>query len=1230
MQLVKESIMNGTITILQNIIDNFSTENLIQLFRSKTRTFREINEAVSPFGGEKEGANDIFSNGLLLGEIKLDNDDELVIYTFQTNKELTERSGKKAQYDLAKKILKQNQHYAAGFFIFYDDNNNFRLSLIYDIPQPNGKREWSNFKRFTYYVSKDQTNKTFIYRIDTADFSTLEKIKEAFSVEKVTKEFYTEIANWYFWALKNVKFPKDAEAEKNGRNIALIRFITRIIFIWFMKQKNLIKNNLFDKNEIKKILKTLSDKENTYYKAILQNLFFATLNTPISERKFRRDKEFQGKNKDYMNHNYYRYHNLFNNPDDMLSIFKDIPFLNGGLFECLDKRKDDPSNDKGEEIRIDGFSDKETNQTIFPNFLFFSDEKEVDLNKDYGTAQKKYKTRGLLNILHSYNFTIDENTPTDEEIALDPELLGRVFENLLASYNPETASTARKSTGSYYTPREIVNYMVDESLIAYLKNKMIEGAKSFIQLGTDQSDMFGNSVRKGQLKIEEELLPSRWIDKEAELETELRKLISYSEEDITFTEKEIDILINAINTSKILDPAVGSGAFPMGVLHKLVLILSKLDPHNTKWKQQQITAIESNVTDPNLQKILIKKIEESFSSNELDYGRKLYLIQNCLYGVDIQPIAIQIAKLRFFISLLVDEKVIVSPSPLAKGKDGLGFDNFGIEPLPNLETKLISANTLIGLPKTLTLKPIEIEKLEKELFDLRRNYFITSGETEKKALEKNDRELRKKIKILLDDNQFPSELAEKISNWDPYNTNTAADWFEREWMFGPDVKNGFDIVIANPPYIQLQKDGGSLAKQFEKLDFETFAKTGDIYTLFYEKGIKLLKQMGTLCYITSNKWMRAGYGEKLRNFFLEYNPKLLIDLGPNVFESATVDTNILILQNEEVNEYNLKAVSINNKQNNNSSLQNQLNEFGVTIKKLTKDAWTISGDIEMRIKEKIERIGTPLKEWDVKIYRGVLTGFNDAFIIDGKKRAELIAQDPKSAEIIKPILRGRDIKRYKAEFADLWIINSHNGIKEKGIPRIDVPKDYPAIYNHLKPYEEKLIKRQDKGDHWTNLRNCAYLEEFEKEKVVYPNMASNLCSFYDNNGFYTNQKCFIITSKNENLKFLNLFFNASSINYYFKKYCGATLGAQGFEMSKIFIENLPIPKISPEAQQPFIELVDKILAKKENNEDTTAEEQEIDIMVYKLYNLTYEEVKIIDPGIEKIISEKDYEKFEIK
>ncbi len=1185
--------------ILKNIIENFSTENLILLFRKKSNKFRPINEEANQFN------NEYFSNTFILGELILTNDEELVIYTFKTKKELTERSGKKAQYDLAKKILKQEQRYAAGFFIFYDDNNNFRFSFIYDIPQANGRRKWSNFRRFTYYVNKDEINKTFVYRLDAADFNSLEKIKEAFSVEKVTKEFYTEIANWYFWALKHVKFPKDAETEKNGKNIALIRFITRIIFIWFMKHKSLISTDLFDKNKIKKILKTISDKESTYYKAILQNLFFATLNTPIKERKFRKDQSFQGKNNHYMEHNYYRFHSLFNNPEDMLTIFKDIPFLNGGLFECLDKSKTDPSNNTNEEIRIDGFSDKEKNQTVFPNILFFSDEQDIDLNNDYGTAKKKFKTRGLLSILHSYNFTINENTPTDEEIALDPELLGRVFENLLASYNPETASTARKSTGSYYTPRDIVNFMVDESLVLYLKTKMLEGDKNFIQIGTQQIDMFGNSARD-QLSLEQEHLPSRWIKKEEELEDELRKLVSYSEEAIDFKDEEIDILITSINKSKIIDPAVGSGAFPMGILHKLVLILSKLDPHNIKWKQQQINAIENNITDPRLKGQLIKKIEDNFARNELDYGRKLYLIQNCLYGVDIQPIAIQIAKLRFFISLLVDEKVQNSNNE---------SDNFGIEPLPNLETKLVSANTLIGLSQALTLKSRELEKLENELFDLRKKYFITSSENVKKALEKKDRELRLKIKSLLNENQFSAELAEKISKWDPYNTNIAADWYDSEWMFGPDVKDGFNIIIANPPYIQLQKDSGRLAKIFAKQDYQCFEKTGDIYALFYEKGHLLLKQNGILCFITSNKWMRAGYGESLRKYLAnKTNPILLIDFaGQKIFEAATVDTNILLFKKGN---YNIPTRACTIKTNFKENLNVYIHENATSTKFPNGNSWVILSPIEQRIKEKIEKVGTPLKDWDVQIYRGILTGYNEAFIIDGKKKEELINQDPKSAEIIRPILRGRDIKRYGYEFADLWLINTHNGIKEKGIKPIEI-NNFPAIKKHLDKYWDKIKPRADQGDTPYNLRNCAYMEDFFRPKITYIEIMTDNpedgydfpCFSFDKRNYVALNTAYIMTGNIDELKYILGILN-SKLGRLLVKYYVVQLQQRQFRMLNQYVMNFPLPKNID--VKPIALLVDKTIIEKKHLKDTKSIEKKIDDLIFQLFNFNSQEIEFIE------------------
>ena len=445
--------------ILKDIIEDFQAKKFIRFFRIKNNKFRFPNEPLSY-------KDDDFKEARKIAEAEFE-DGNLIVCSFLVKQPLSERSGKKAQYGLGKKILKDTQT-DAGIFIFYDDRCNFRFSLIYT-NYLGRRRDWSNFRRFTYFVNKELTNKTFLQRIGEGDFSTLEKIKDAFSVEKVTKEFYTEIANWYFWAVREAKFPEDAEKEENGKNIAVIRLITRMIFIWFMKVRKLIPDELFNINNIKEILKDLSSNESTYYKAILQNLFFATLNTRQKARKFRTEiRGYRGYNPDFGNHSVYRYHNLFKNSEKMREYFGNIPFLNGGLFDCLDYK----SKKREERFYIDGFTDTKKHQPYLPNFLFFIEEKNIDLNQEYGTKGKRYKVRGLINILSSYNFTIDENEPDDFEVALDPELLGRVFENLLASYNPETATTARKATGSYYTPREIVDYMVTQSLSNYFKTHL--------------------------------------------------------------------------------------------------------------------------------------------------------------------------------------------------------------------------------------------------------------------------------------------------------------------------------------------------------------------------------------------------------------------------------------------------------------------------------------------------------------------------------------------------------------------------------------------------------------------------------------------------------------------------------------------------------------------------------------------------------------------------------------
>ena len=869
--------------LLQDIIKDFSPEKFPRFFREKNRSFAPRTENLIQYDDAH------FRNGIKLGEVQFAQDEKMLICAFDANQPLSERSGKKAQYEKGKKILKESQS-DAGIFIFYNPQGNFRFSLIY--ANYLGKtRDWSAFRRFTYFVSPSETNKTFLKQIGEGDFSSLEKIKGAFSVEKVTKEFYAEIANWYFWAMDKAQFPKDfkysADPQKDDelRNaINLIRLITRIIFIWFIRQKGIIPDALFDKNLQRSIVKDFcrDNKSANYYNAILQNLFFGTLNQKMDERGFAKEGSFHKNINEYGVKNLFRYADKFTiNEDEVIGLFKDIPFLNGGLFDCLDK-----PDEQGKTIYVDGFSRNTSKQAKIPDYLFFQ-ENEISVDLSSLGLGRNQKIKGLFEILNNYNFTIDENTPVDLEIALDPELLGKVFENLLASYNPETQTTARKQTGSFYTPREIVNYMVDESLIAYLSVKLTPSPQS-------------PPVKGGEVFR----IPSPLAGEgkgEGDNEFRLRHLLSYTEEPHKFSPAEVKTLIKAIDNLKALDPACGSGAFPMGILHKLVHILHKLDPKNEQWKKRQIEKAKL-IDDPNIRQNAINDIEAAFESNELDYGRKLYLIENSIYGVDIQSIAVQIAKLRFFISLIIDEK----KQP--------GRENLGIRSLPNLETKFVAANTLIGLDKPQgqqSFRNLEIERLEKELKQLRHEYFNAKTRKEKLQCQKQDKKLRQDIAGLLVKDGWNDTTAQQIVKFDPYDQNVSADFFDAEWMFG--ITDGFDVVIGNPPYIftrdaDFSKDFKNyIAKRyFSLLTTKTLKSKANqsgkinLFALFILRGLFDCKENGILTYILPNNLLRTTTYDLIRKYILD-NSRVeeIVDLGGGVFDNVTASTIICRLSNNK-------------------------------------------------------------------------------------------------------------------------------------------------------------------------------------------------------------------------------------------------------------------------------------------------------------------------------------------
>jgi type I restriction-modification system DNA methylase subunit len=1020
--------------------------------------------------------------------------------------------------------------------------------------------------------------------------------EEVFNVELLNKKFYRELSNWFFWAMRHSHFPlldekadkyflfKDREKVREHEAKNLIRLLTRILFVWFIKQKDLVPDALFDVDAISEDFLEDFDpesKDTRYYKAILQNLFFACLNQTQGKREFRKSGQ---------HHNtttLLRYESAFKEPSTRFieTVESVTPFLNGGLFECLDYPHATKKGPQGGDVTIyeDGFSDRKDNPLVLPDFLFFgAPQHGIDLSPEYGDPKKKSESvRGLIDILKGYKFTIVENTPIEQEIALDPELLGQVFENLLASYNEETKTTARKQTGSFYTPRSIVDYMVDESLKAHLLQAL---AKNETTPGT----------------------PNSCLATADETKEKLDQLFTYTDEPHPFSPEQVDVLIRAIDNCKILDPACGSGAFPMGALQKLVYILGKLDPRDELWEKRQLTKVdklieaaqdfddttfrERAIADAEAQRT---DIEEAFANNELGYGRKLYLIENCLYGVDIQSIATQVSKLRCFISLIVDQTV------------DRQRENFGIRPLPNLETKFVTADTLIQIEKPKAQGELfeitEVSELQKQLKRVRHDLFSAKTPKTKKKHRERDKELRVAIAEELKQNGWANDAADKLAAWDPYDQNASAPYFDPEWMFG---LPGFDVVIGNPPYIQIQKFPKAQKDKWVAQDFQTYAATADIYCLFYERGAQLLKDGGSLVYITSNKWMRAGYGEKLRKYLSsEVDTESVLDFGmAQNFGAATTYTCITRFYRQKPDD-RIRSCYVTDDRAAMANPEEYFEANAVVQKDLSALPWVILSPERHAIKKQVEAQGIPLGKWDIQIYRGVLTGFNDAFYLTQEQRDAFVAQDPNCAKYLVPLLRGRYVSRYATDWDGTWMINSHNGVKSKGVPPVDLKRECPVLWQHVAQYEAKLSKRQDKGDHWSNLRNCVYVEEFNKPKIIYPNMTKYLPFYYDSeDGFFTNDKGFILSSTGDSVAYLAAFLNSALFKYCFSDNFPELMG-NTYEVRKIFVDIIPIKKPSTAEAELFEKLVPLVQAAKKSKLSTAATflETLIDACVMECY-----------------------------
>jgi len=999
------------------------------------------------------------------------------------------------------------------------------------------------------------------------------------------------------------------------------------MFVWFLKEKKLVPEHLFNEEDLKNIVKDFyKNKSSTnYYNAILQNLFFATLNRPINERKFAKDEGFLKNRNEYGIRNLYRYENMFLiSEKDVIELFSSIPFVNGGLFDCLDDDMDIKSS------AIDGFTRNDKYRAKIPDYLFFQkEEKEVDLSK-YLKKAKKAKVRGLIEILKTYHFTIDENTSIDQDISLDPEMLGKVFENLLAAYNPETSETAKKSSGSYYTPREIVDYMVDESLINYIKTKLPE--------------------------ISEE---------------KIRSLFSYTEEKVEFSDKEKNDLIEVIDNIKIIDPACGSGAFPMGVLHKLVLALEKIDPDNKLWQERQYKKIlehykEIEKSKDSDKEEVLKELNETFDEtlNNPNYARKLYIIENSIYGVDIHPIAVQISKLRFFISLLIEQKINSD-----KGK------NYGIRPLPNLETKFVIANTLIGLEKLPDeLFVSDIQKIIDELFKIREDFFYANSRHKKKKLEGKEQKLKEKLiesiqknsekinkekiqklkieieklnkeldnlasqpdeieiieipnlfgekeikkinktkekrkkikgKKIIYENEIRKlessgkeqtiEIAKKIADFNPYDQNKSNTWFDPEWMFG--IKDGFDIVIMNPPYVNIYKiaKDKKIVKTYQKLFFSAYKKF-DLYILFLEKSINILKFDGILCSINSDKFMSQPYGMKIRQYILSNcQIKTIYDLSKyKIFEEATNTVSVFIFskeKNKNIRDENMIKILVPFEKNQKLPNLIQCKKYEIPQKLFYQ---TIENQFRINLTPELLKIIRKIESSTIKLG-------NICYINWGCRPVPIdnFVFDKKINQKYKLFIRGENVVRYNIHWDGKYLF-----------------------------YEPK------------KLYNPMFPELFENEKIIVQEVTGRhgLICAYDNKGYYTTHAFSICVlkyklanikrknlkisyeevniSKQYDLKYLLSLMNSKLLNVYFKLMISGELNVYPDNLKM-----LPIKPIEPEVQKKFIDIVDQILSIYEKygyplSNDILAKvrelEDQIDQLVYQLYDLTPDEIKIIE------------------
>ncbi|MBP7460488.1 MAG: Eco57I restriction-modification methylase domain-containing protein [Candidatus Delongbacteria bacterium] len=1151
--------------IIRETFENpFNRENFIVFIKNLLNTLDEDKARTNQGGAIPRAFQDYIGKIERIGKYTCENKEIMVFIVFLKKDHLLERA-RSMQRNFVAWYLKYDHRLKDAALVAFisPEQSDWRFSLVKidsHLELCDGKpkvvEEITPVRRWSFLVGPNENSHTAQSRLiplmtDDTRNPTLEQLEEAFNIETVTREFFEQYRE-LFLKLKEeldsiICLSSAVRDEFSRKQVNTIDFakklLGQIIFLYFLQKKGWfgVQRDAPWGCGSKHFLRELFDKKHGDYRN-----FFNDILEPLFYEALRIDRSHDD--------HYYR---LFNCK---------IPFLNGGLFDPI-KNYDWVHTD-----------------ILIPNPLFSNDQKTV-----YGDQGD-----GIFDVFDRYNFTVKEDEPLEKEVAIDPELLGKAYEkfNAIREDNYDEYKKAlrcgkrgeenqfNKQHGVYYTPREIVHYMCQQSLVYYLyfqlRNK--DEMNRFSSCGQNQLELFdANEINP--LDMADSMSQQSGIS-----QTDLEYLIHYGEhvgeneahvesvgkETETYRyqlpesiRKNAEIIDEKLAGIKVCDPAIGSGAFPVGMMSEIVrarIILS------TFIKDQ----------------------------NRSVYRFKRDCIENSLYGVDIDSGAVEIAKLRLWLSLVVDEDDIRS-----------------IKPLPNLDYRIICGDSLLGFPLTPSLGS-EIEKLKQQ-------FLIETRVSEKEKLKS---EINQKINFLLSESE--RHLGRSISM--DIRVNFSEIFHE---------KQGFDIVIGNPPYIQLQTDKGRVGNNYQIMKYKTFAKTGDIYCLFYERAYQILSDRGIGVYITSNKWMKAAYGMKLRAFLRgNIQPLSLIDVGPGLFEAATVDTNILFFNNG-ASGCPFQGCRLDRIPD--SGLFEYVHRNGVEISvNDVGDKWEIASPEDQRLACKMETIGVSLKNWNIKINFGIKTGYNEAFIIDGKKRAELIQSDPKSAEIIKPIFRGRDIQKYHAMFADQWLIfipwhfplNDDSSIQgASDLAEKAFNESYPDLYQYFISFKFDLMNRNTAETgvryEWYSLQRCAatYEADFLKEKIIWKRIGSSVRFCYDDSGAYClDSTCF---ATGEKMKFLVGVLNSSVASYELFRSSPKT-GTGDLILSVQALEPLRVPIPDDHQERAVTQRVDSILNLIQSkdylgNPDKQLKvreyEKQIDRVVYELYELTEDEIGVIEDCI---------------